>query len=164
MKRARISQSLLVALLASASAGAAPPAQIRGGAASAALSGIYSIAFSVNVGSALPPGSTILCNAKAVPNVGGFENFALRAVPVASGQARLVSSGTVGAPGSWANCTVQVPFSWVASDTRGAAVLSYEIDAVNESGTAVTIGKKGGIRLGYPVSGGTTSLNFSVRF
>jgi hypothetical protein len=170
MKRARISQTLLAALLASAAAGAAPAADTRGGAAPVALSGVYSVTFTVNAGSTLAPGAIILCKAKAVPNAPALENLKLEAVPVMSGLATLTGSRVTG---YWAICTVQIPFSWAAnnaqSGAQGGAVLSYEIDVVSGAvsgpgAVAVPVSRQEGIGVAYPAPGGTASLSFNVRF
>jgi hypothetical protein len=97
-----------------------------------ALSGVYTVTFTVNAGSTLAPGATILCKAKAVPNAPPLENLKLEAVPVMSGLATLTGSGVNGPS---AICTVQIPFTWAAgnaqSGAQGGAVLSYEIDVVS---------------------------------
>ncbi|MGP8174260.1 MAG: hypothetical protein ACLP7O_06885 [Terracidiphilus sp.] len=166
MRRVRISQTLLAALLASAATGAAPAANTRGGAAPSALSGVYSVSFTVNSGSALAPGAAILCKAKAVPNAPPLKNLQLEAVPVASGWATLTGSRVTG---YWAMCTVRIPFYWAASNaqnnTPGGAVLSYEIDAVSGPGApAVPVSRQEGIGVAYPAPGGSASLSFNVRF
>jgi hypothetical protein len=138
-----------------------------------ALSGVYSVTFTVNAGSTLAPGAIILCKAKAVPNAPTLENLKLEAVPVMSGLATLTGTGVTGAIGSWAICTVQIPFSWAAnnaqSGARGGAVLSYEIDVVSGAvsgpgAVAVPVSRQEGIGVAYPAPGGTASLSFNVRF
>lgn len=166
MKRARISQTLLAALLASAATGAAPAAYTRGGAAAVALSGVYSVTFTVHADSTPAPGAAILCKAKAVPNARSLENLKLEAVPVMSGWATLTGSRVTG---YWAMCTVRIPFYWAASNaqnnTPGGAVLSYEIDAVSGPGApAVPLSRQEGIGVAYPAPGGSASLSFNVRF
>jgi hypothetical protein len=131
-----------------------------------ALSGVYSVTFTVNAGSTLAPGATILCKAKAVPNAPPLENLKLEAVPVMSGLATLTGSGVNGPS---AICTVQIPFTWAAgnaqSGAQGGAVLSYEIDVVSGGGAvAVPVRRQEGIGVAYPAPGGTASLSFNVRF
>jgi hypothetical protein len=165
MKRARIPQTLLAALLASAAAGAAPIAETHGGAAPLAFNGLYLVTFTVNAGAALAPGSTILCKAKAAPSTGPLDEFQWKATPVASGIATVNRSRATGATGSWANCTVEVPFYWAASETQGGAVLSYEIDLVSGAGdSAEPLRRQEAVSLPYPAPGGSARLSFDVSF
>jgi hypothetical protein len=166
MKRARIPQIFLAALLASAVAGAAPAGEIRGGAAPAAFSGVYEVTFTVNATSVLAPGTAILCKAKDVPNAPALEDFRWGAVPVASALATVTGSAETG---YWANCTVRIPFYWTAENAQGSAVLSYEIDLVDRvvsgpGAEAVTLRRQERIGVAYPAPGGTASLNLKVSF
>jgi hypothetical protein len=162
MKRARIPQILLLALLASAAVWAAPGANQRAGAAPAAVSGVYAVTFIVNPGSAMAAGGAILCKARITPNLPAFENMNRGVAPVES------APGVVAVVGSWRAgsavlCTVEIPFAWPVSDRAGGVALSYEIDAVSGSGVAaVRTGQ--GIAVAYPQMGGTASVRLNVAF
>jgi hypothetical protein len=68
------------------------------------------------------------------------------------------------AGGSWANCTVQVPFYWIGNMGQAGALLSYEIDTVSGPGAiAVPVRVASGIAVAYPTAGGTTHLRFDMR-
>jgi len=160
MKRARVPQTLLAALLMSAAAGAAPAMVSGAGAAPVAQRGAYTVTFAINTGSSLPPGATLLCKAHAVPNAPQLENLQLPASPVASNQSLLNQTAPTG---SWANCTVEVPFYWVAGTAQGGALLSYEVALVDAQG-AVILGRQDGIALALPAPGTTASLSVNVHF
>lgn len=157
MKRTRVPQILLLALLASAAAWAAPAADQCNGAVPVAVSGVYSVTFNVQVSSATVPGGTISCRAKIAPNLPGFENRSRGVVPVES------SRGVVALIGSFANCTVEIPFSWTVADTQNGVALSYEIDAVSGAGMAA-VRTQQGIGVAYPEMGGAASLRLNVAF
>jgi hypothetical protein len=160
MKRVCIAQSLLAAFLASAAAGAAPVAVIGSGAAPVAHGGAYSITFMVSTGVSQLPGTTYLCKARAVPHAPALDGYSLQALPVASGMA--AASRTVG---SWANCTVELPFYWIGDDPGSQALLSYEIDVVSGSGAQATpLRVAEGISVPYPSQGGTARLSINLSF
>lgn len=156
--RAHLPQILLAALLASATAGAAPVGKVNSGAAPVAYQGAYSVTFTMNVGAGLAPGTTFLCKARALPPAPALEDFRLQALPATSGEAAGASLSA-----STANCTVEIPFYWIAGG--GLAVLNYEIDAVNGyGGRAVPVRIEEGIGIPLPAPGGTARLNISVSF
>jgi hypothetical protein len=167
MTRIRIPSLLCIALLASASALAAGIPDLR--ASSLTVSGIYSLTFNLNIASALPAETTITCRAQIVPNPqtvpdqGGFDpgNRQLSAIPV-----RTVT-GRAFVTGSTAICAAEIPFSWTGMSARGGAVLSYEIDAVNGSGSIPLLIRTTGqqnIGVAFPASGGSARLNFNLNF
>ena len=160
---ARVPQTLLVALLASAAAGAASAAQRHDGPAPVETlieyRGAYAVTFSVR---APVPGAAYLCKARAVPRAPALEGVSLQAVPA-------VVNGlpTAGATGSWTNCTVEIPFAWVGTGASEAsrALLSYEIDAISSTGAAaVPVTVQEGISVAYPPPGETLRLNFTLSF
>jgi hypothetical protein len=157
MRRARIPQILLLALLASDALWAAPAADQRGGAALVAVGGVYLVTFNVQLGSVPAAGGTILCRAKIAPNLLGFDNPAQGMAPAESAQ------GVVTFIGASANCTVEIPFSWMVVDTRDGVAMSYEIDALSGSGVAA-VRTQQGIGLAYPRMGGAASVRLNVVF
>jgi hypothetical protein len=162
MKRAQIPPILLLALLASAAAWAAPAADQRAGAAPAVVSGVYWVTFNVNPGPEVAAGGVIACKAKIAPNLAAFENPNPGVAPVesAAGVVKLVGSGRASSP---VLCMVQVPFAWRVSDPGSGVQLSYEIVAVSGSGVAAArVGE--GIGVAYPGLGGTASVRLNVAF
>lgn len=152
------SRILLAALLASATAGAAPTAKTDGGAAPEAYRGAYTVSFTMNVGASRPPGTIYLCKARAVPPGTGFEGLRLQSLPASSGEA----AGAV-LSSTWVNCTVEIPFYWIAGG--GLATLSYEIDAVSgDGGQTAQMRKEEGIGIPLPAPGGMMRINFNVNF
>jgi hypothetical protein len=162
MKRARIPQILLLALLASAAVWAAPAGNQRAGAASAAVSGVYAVIFNVNPGPAVAAGGAIACKAKIAPNLAAFENPNPGVAPVesAAGVVKLVGSVAVGSP---ILCLVEIPFAWAVSDRSSGVALSYEIDAVSGSGVAA-VRRGRGIGVPYPQPGGSAGVRLNVTF
>jgi hypothetical protein len=163
MKRRRISQTLLAALLASAVAGAAPAVGISGRAAPAALNGVYSVTFNLQIRSTLPAGTTIICRARIAPNPDGFGlgNSQLAAIPAET------FSGLASVNGSTATCATEIPFSWTMANAPGGVVLSYEIDAVGNAMTAPMLLKSStrqGIGAALPAPGGSANLSFNLLF
>jgi hypothetical protein len=161
MTRIRIPLLLCVAMLASAAASAAGVPELRG--SSLTVSGIYSLTFNLNIASALPAGTTITCRAQIVPNQGGFDprNQQPAAIPV-----RIVT-GLAALTGSTAICAAEIPFSWTVMSAQGGAVLSYEIDAVSNSGSIPLLVRRSAqqnIGLAFPASGGNSSLRFNLTF
>jgi hypothetical protein len=160
MIRTRISALLLFATLASASAWTQPVANHR--TTSTAVTGVYSITFNLTIESTLPANSTIVCKAQIVPGNSALNSFAPQsaAVPMES------AGGVAQVTGSTATCAVDIPFSWTVEASRGVA-LSYEIDAVNATGTlpaVVRTSVQQGIAESYPTSGGMASVSFNVTF
>ena len=162
MKRAQIPRILLLALLASAAAWAAPAADQRAGAAPALVSGVYWVTFSVNPDPAMAAGGVIACKARMAPNLAAFEdpNPGVAPVESAAGVVKLVGSGRASSP---VLCMVQVPFAWRVSDPGSGVQLSYEIVAVSDSGgAAVRVGQEIGVA--YPEVGGTENVHLKVAF
>jgi hypothetical protein len=131
-----------------------------------AFSGVYALTFTVSAGSALAPGAAILCKAKAAPHAPSLNGLRWQAIPLASivatASAPLTASATGGA---WANCSVEIPFSWAASDAQGGALLSYEIDAVSRpEAVAVPLLRQEAIGVAYPPPDGTARLSIDLRF
>ncbi|MFY9854092.1 MAG: hypothetical protein WAK26_09480 [Terracidiphilus sp.] len=95
------------------------------------VSGVYSVAFHLNMASKLPAGSTIICRAHIAPDQGSPDlmNSPSATFPVAA-------SGLVTVTGSTATCVAEIPFSWTLESARGPFILSYEIEAVSCAGTA----------------------------
>ena len=162
MKRARIPQILLLALVASAAVWAAPAADQRAGAAQAAVSGVYTVTFDVSLGSIAAAGGTVACRARIAPNLPAFENLNRGAVPVESAPRVVAAAGSRPA-GSPILCSVEIPFAWTVSDPSSGVALSYEIVAVSGSGVAAARTGQG-IAVAYPEPGGTASLRLDVTF
>jgi hypothetical protein len=162
MKRARIAQIPLLALLASAAVWAAPAADQRSGAAPAAVSGVYAVTFNVNLGSVAAAAGTVSCRARIAPNPRAFENTNRGVVPVESAP-RVVAAAGSGRVGSPILCSVEIPFAWTVSDQSSGVALSYEIEAVSGSGVAAARTGQG-IAVAYPEPGGTASVRLNVTF
>jgi hypothetical protein len=171
MACARIPLLLCLALLAPVSelaAGAALAAgapELRG--PSATVSGVYLVTFHLNIFSPLPAGSTITCRARITPNPAGLNlrNPQPAAFPpAAAGQATVT--------GTTATCAAEIPFAWtLASGQDGLAtgqneiVLSYEIDAVSNSGSVpLLVRSSTGQSIGVVLPASGASLNLSLAF
>jgi hypothetical protein len=140
-------------------AAAAPAASLRDESVPISVSGVYSVAFNVNLASALPAGTTLLCRAKVSPNASPFNGFSRNIFPSQAGVAAI--------NGSMATCWVEIPLAWTQNDTSNGAALSYEIQAVSDSGSqpAVLRASTGqGIGVAYPAAGGSAQLNVNVTF
>jgi hypothetical protein len=161
MSRTHISSLLCVAVLTSASALAAGVPELRGSPTQ--VNGVYSLTFNLSLGSPLPAGSTITCRARIAPNQAGLDlrNQQLPAVPVAA------VAGVARVTGSTATCMEEIPFSWTLYGARGGAILSYEIDAVSDSGSIPLLIKTSGpqnVGVALPASGGRARLSFNLAF
>ncbi|MGA2277078.1 MAG: hypothetical protein ABSG00_05705 [Terracidiphilus sp.] len=162
MRRACITQSLLVALLASAAAGAAPAANLRAGAAPVAFSGVYSLTFHLTLASQLPAGSTITCRAQIAPWQSGLDLLhpPAPATPV-------IATGRVAVTGSTATCAAEIPFAWMLTGGAGGVTLSYEIEAVSSAGTVPLLLRRSPqerLSAALPPEGGSASLSFNLIF
>ena len=156
MKSARVPQTLLLALLASAAVWAAPAAEPRSGAAPAAVSGVYAVNFNVRMDSAAPGGTVISCRARIAPNLSPLESNQ-------RGMAQAVTvEGLAAVNGSSANCLVEIPFSWTGINRGNGVALSYEVVAL--SGGVATVRRQQGIGVGYPATGGAAQLRLDVAF
>jgi hypothetical protein len=171
MARARIHLLLCLALLAPVSelaAGAALAAgatDLRG--PSTMVSGVYLVTFHLNILSSLPAGSTIICRARITPNPAGLDlrNPQPAAFPSAA-------PGQVEVTGTTATCAAEIPFAWtLASGQDGLAtgqdgfVLSYEIDAVSNSGSVpLLVRSSTGQSIGAALPASGSSLNLNLAF
>jgi hypothetical protein len=163
MKRLRISQTLLAALLASAVAGAAPAAGISGRAAPAALNGVYSVTFNLQILTPLPAETTITCRTRIAPNPNGLELNSSQLVSILVETA----TGLAVVNGSTATCATEIPFSWTLTSALGGIVLSYEIDAVSNARSGPVLLKSSvrqGIGAAFPVSSGSANLVVNLTF
>ena len=121
----------------------------------------YVIRFNLNVASALPAGATVTCRVRVVPNLPGQGN--------ASGQPAAVpveeATGVTEVNGSTAFCAVEIPFSWMSSNTPSGAVLSYEIEAVSVASSVPVVVRSSaqqGLAVAYPGIGQTVNLSYDV--
>lgn len=158
MTRVRIPLLLCVALLASAAAPAAGAPEGRG--SSTTVSGVYSVTFNLSLASRLPAGSTITCRAQVMPNQEGlnFPHPQLAATPVET------VAGLAAVTGSTATCATEIPFAWTVTSGQGGIVLSYDIYAVSNSGTALLLRRsvRQSISAAFPASGGSVSLSLNL--
>lgn len=152
MNRARALLIVLVASLAPVAGRAAPP-----DAGSAPASGVYAVNFHVSLGSPIPSGAVITCKAKIAPGLAAFANPGRQPVM----EAAETATGFATVRGSFANCAVEIPFSWTMNGVPGGAALSYEVDAASPSG-AMRRSAQQGIGVAVPPSGGAANLNFNV--
>ncbi len=152
---------LLFALLAPTAARSAPVTEHRGGGP-AQVSGVYSVTFNLTIASTLPAGATITCKAQIVPSQTGFMGLnSQAAIPVET------ATGVATVTGSTATCAVEIPFSWTVNGAQNGASLSYEIDAVNISGSLPVLlrtSAQQGVSEAYPATGATSNLSFNVTF
>ncbi|MGO9317415.1 MAG: hypothetical protein ACLPXT_14740 [Terracidiphilus sp.] len=169
MARTRIPLLLCLALLAPVSALAAGAAlaagspEVRG--PSATVSGVYLVTFHLNILSTLPAGSTITCRARITPNSAGLDlrNPNQSVTPAAA-------AGQATVTGPTATCAAEIPFAWTLASGQdglatgqGGMVLSYEIDAVSNSGTVpLLVRSSAGQSIGVllPASGASLNLAF----
>lgn len=157
----RIPLLLCIAMLASALAQAAGVPEIR--ASSFTVTGVYSLTFNLNIATTLPAGTTITCRARIVPNQGGVD---LRGQQPAASPVRTVA-GLAAVAGSTATCATEIPFSWTVTSARNGVVLSYEIDAVSNSGSVPILVRSSGqqnVGIAFPASGGSANLHFNLTF
>jgi hypothetical protein len=115
MMRARIPQTLLLALLASAVVWSAPAADQRAGAAPAVVTGVYAVAFNVNPGSAAAGSGAFACKAKIAPSLPAFRDTNRPVAPVESAPEVVAVVGSARA-GSPVLCSVVIPFAWTVTD------------------------------------------------
>jgi hypothetical protein len=165
MKCARFLPMLLLALPVSVLAAAPPVVDPFGQMLPVVVSGVYSVAFNVNLSTSMPSGATLVCRARVVPNAPAFANLDRAALPAVSGTASI--------NGSTATCWVEIPFAWTLNGGSNDAVLypgaalSYEIDEVNVSNSMPTVLRASaaqGIGVAYPAAGGNARLNINVTF
>ena len=156
MTRACVSMLLGSALLTPGAALAADPST------PSAVSGSYAVHFNINIASTLPAGAVIVCKARIAPNLQGLLSLALPdAAPVQT------AAGVATVSGSTATCAVEIPFSWTVRNSRGGVALSYEIEAVDASGSLPVLLRatsSQGVAAAYPSTGSTANLNFNVTF
>jgi hypothetical protein len=163
MLRSRIPLFLLAASFATVSAVANPVADHRGGNTPTAVSGEYSITFNLNIASTLPANSTIVCKAQIAPGASMYSSFNPQAAAVPFESASSVATVN----GATATCVVDIPFAWTVDTTRNGAALSYEIDAINATGSlpaVVRTSAQQNIAEPYPASGNTSTVTFTVTF
>lgn len=125
----------------------------------AAVSGVYSITFHLNIGSKLPTGSTITCRAQIAPDQGARDlmNSQSAAFSVAA-------EGLATVTGSTATCVAEIPFSWKVENARGGVVLSYEIDAVSNAGSAPVLVAGSARQSAGVATGGSANLAVNLSF
>jgi hypothetical protein len=177
MARARILLLLCLALLAPVSmmaagstlstgtALAAGSPEVRG--PSTMVSGVYLVTFHLNILSTLPAGSTITCRARIAPNPAGLD---LRNQQ--PGANILGAAGQTTVTGPTATCAAEIPFAWtLARGQDGLAtaqdgmVLSYEIDAVSNSGSVpLLVRRSAGQSVGALLPASSDSLSLNLAF
>ena len=91
--------------------------------------GVVVIRFDVSLPASLPPGASILCRARVMPNG--------RAEPGGS-EAQVVTAMGI-RHGSMADCAVEMPVWRQLRDGDGGAQVSYEVDALVSSGRAASV-------------------------
>jgi hypothetical protein len=161
MARVRIPLLLCVALLAPVAASAAGGPELR--STSTTVSGVYSVTFNLSIASRLPAGTTISCRAQLVPSSGGLTLLNPRLVAFPAEKA----TGLAAVNGSTATCATEIPFCWTAASAQGGVVLSYEIDAVSNSGSAPMLLRSSAqqnLGVAFPASGGNASLSLNLTF
>lgn len=157
MSRIRFPSLLCIALLTSAFAQAAGVPDLRGSPTT--ISGVYSLTFNLNLATELPAGTTITCRARVTPNQGGID--------LRNRQPAMAPVATAAVNGSRATCAAEIPFAWSVTNERGGAMLSYEIDAVNNSGPIPLMVWSSGrqnVDLALPGFGGGTNLSFNLTY
>jgi len=160
MLRARIVVLPLLASLVSVLAWSQPSGK-RHRSSPTAVGGTYSIAFNLNIESALPANSTIVCKVQIAPASSLVSILSAQAAPAES------ASAIAAVTGSTATCAVEIPFSWSIERTRSGVLLSYEIDALNASGSLPAVVRTSalqGVPESYPSSEEPSALSFNVTF
>jgi hypothetical protein len=69
--------------------------------------------------------------------------------------------------GSTASCATEIPFSWTLTGAEGGVVLSYQIDAVSNSGSAPLLVRSSAgqnIAAALPAAGRNASLSLNLAF
>jgi len=119
--------------------------------------GVYAVNFQVAVPSTVPDGSTVSCKARITPSTSFLDSLTHRtaAIESASASARVV--------GSAAQCAVQVPFAYNASDAGNVAQLSYRIDAQNGDRPVFTRTQER-IAVPHPQAGADSGMRLNVNF
>jgi hypothetical protein len=164
MKRARIPQALLPALLASVAVWAAPAPNQSAATAPVAVRGAYAVTFNVEPGAAAQAGGAITCKAKITPKLAPFESRG--AVPVES------AAGVATVTGTTTACLVVIPFAWTVNGRGNGVTLSYElryqpsykIDDASSSGPVAAARTQQGIVMAYPEMEKTASVRLKVIF
>jgi hypothetical protein len=160
MHRARIAVLLFLTSLVSVCAWSQPSGK-RHGSSPTAVGGTYSITFNLNIESTLPANSTIVCKAQIAPSSSLASILSAQAAPTES------ASGIAVVTGSTATCAVEIPFAWSVESTRNGVSLSYEMNALNASGSLPAVVRTSalqGVPESYPGSGETSTLSFNVTF
>jgi hypothetical protein len=155
----RILLLLCLALLAPVSALAAGSAEVRG--LWTMVSGVYLVTFHLNILSTLPVGSTITCRARITPNPAGLD---LRNPQQSVAPAAAAGQATVTGP--TATCAAEIPFAWTLASGQasgqGGMVLSYEIEAVSNSGSVpMLVRSSAGQSIGAALPISSLSLNLA---
>ena len=159
MNRTRYSRILPIALLASVAVWAAAAADSHDGSgpgpAPVSTGAAYAVTFHVNAPSTVPDGATVACKASIAPRLSAFEKL--------TGKSAAAESSPVFATvvGSSADCTVQLPRAFAATNPGRDVVLSYEIDAYTSAGP-VFMRTQHDIPVAHPGAGGTASLHLDV--
>ena len=149
---------LLLGLLPlTAAASATSPVDSRIPSTQATISGVYSVTFHANEATPVPAGATLICKARIVPNLSSGEN--LNAQPAAAS-----AMGRASGPGSTAECSLEVPFSWYAEPAHNAAALSCEVDAISASGATMRVITQQAIAIPYPPQGTTAHVSLTIDF
>lgn len=148
MKRVRVPMFLgLLALSVASWAG--PVDDPRAPAAPVVANGVYSVNFHVYGAAPVPSGTTLTCKAKVTPTLPGAPN---------------PNTQPVVAIGSAIGCTLEIPYAWTVSQSSNAAAISYQVDAVSDSGTVVRSTSVRRVGVGLPPAGGTARVNVAVNF
>ena len=128
MKRASLSQTLPLVLLAVSAVCAAPAADQRGGAATTTIAGAYALTFHIDAPPTVPDGAAVTCKARIAPRLTTFDNLSALAFPVLS------KSAVARVEASAADCSLLLPFAFAVGSHSGGAELSYEIDVLPSRG------------------------------
>lgn len=156
MNRLRNALPLLAAILIPFYSLAATPDRQENSHAPAPVTGAYSVTYNIDLVSTLPVGTTIVCKTQIAPALQGAEGQSGMVVPVESA----ASVATVS--GSTATCIVEIPFAWTLSANQTNVLLSYEIQAVNATGTLPLVVRNSVLQGTSEALPSTSRLTFAV--
>ncbi len=152
MKPLRLLLISALAALATGAATALPPLDPQS-ASPPAQSTAYLFQFRVRFAHPIAAGSVLLCRARVEPDLGAYNGFSQRMVPVESAPVQ------ESAAGSSANCAVQIPFFL----TSGAFnQLSYEVDLVQGTSAVPATRVRRTLSVPRPADGAVAALSFDL--
>jgi hypothetical protein len=148
-------------MLATTAGSAASLPELR--ATTTTVSGVYAVTFNLNIASRLPAGTMITCRAQISPTHGLLDllNQQFTSIPTGTAVGRIVVTG------STATCAAEIPFSWTVTGGPGGVMLSYEIEAVTNTGLTPLLVRRSAqqnLVAAFPATGGSSNLRLNLSF